>query len=83
MLVKLDRATAEDVVERFEMAIRQMNETMCKTLTYDIGKEIDWHNKLAESNGLKIYFDPYGYWQPGNNESTNGLLLDFHPRGAD
>lgn len=84
MLVKLDGATAKDVFEGFEMAFSPLDEAMRKTLTYDRGKEMAWHEKLAQSTGLKIYFcDPHSPWQRGSNENTNGLLRDFLPKGTD
>lgn len=84
MLVKLDGATAKDVFEGFELAFSPLDEAMRKTLTYDRGKEMAWHKKLAESTGLKIYFcDPHSPWQRGSNENTNGLVRGFLPKGID
>jgi IS30 family transposase len=84
MLVKLYGAMAKDVFEGFEMAFSPLDEAMRKTLTYDRGKEMAWHEKLAQSTGLKIYFcDPHSPWQRGSNENTNGLLRDFLPKGTD
>jgi IS30 family transposase len=55
-----------------------------KTLTYDCGKEMAQHEKLAEQTQMKIYFaDPHCPWQRGSNENTNGLLRQYLPKGMD
>jgi transposase, IS30 family len=42
-----------------------------KTLTYDWGKEMVEHERLAERLAVQIFLaDPYSPWQRG----TNGLL---------
>ena len=41
------------------------------------------HAALAERLNLTIWFaDPYAPWQRGSNENTNGLLLQFLPKGT-
>ena len=54
-----------------------------KTLTLDNGKEFAEHERLAARTALEIYFaDPYCPWQRGTNENTNGLIRQYHPKGA-
>lgn len=84
MLVKMDGATALDALRGFEQAFSPLHEALRKTLTYDQGKEMALHKKLAQSTGLKIYFaDPHSPWQRGICENTNGLIRQYLPKGTD
>lgn len=84
MLVKMDGATAMDALKGFEGAFSPLDPELRQTLTYDQGKEMALHKKLAESTGMKIYFaDPHSPWQRGINENTNGLLRQYLPKGTD
>lgn len=84
MLIKLDGSTAVDALEGFTRAFSALPPQMRQTLTYDQGKEMALHKKLAESTGLKVYFcDPHSPWQRGINENTNGLLRQYLPKGTD
>jgi len=84
MLVKMDGSTALDALQGFEQAFSPLPTEMRQTLTYDQGKEMALHKKLAESTGLKIYFaDPHSPWQRGINENTNGLIREFLPKSSD
>jgi len=84
MLVKMDGATAEEALRGYEQAFSPLDEALRQTLTYDQGKEMALHKKLAESTGLKIYFaDPHSPWQRGISENTNGLIRQYLPKGTD
>jgi IS30 family transposase len=84
MLVKLDGRDAVSALNGFSMAFSPLDPELRKTLTYDQGKEMALHAKLAESTGLKIYFaDPHSPWQRGICENINGLLRQYLPKGAD
>ena len=84
MLVKMDGSTALDALHGYEQAFSPLDEALRQTLTYDQGKEMALHKKLAESTGLKIYFaDPHSPWQRGINENTNGLIRQYLPKGID
>lgn len=53
-----------------------------KTLTYDQGKEMAEHQRLALDTGMRIFFaDPHSPWQRASNENTNGLLRQYFPKG--
>jgi IS30 family transposase len=50
----------------------------------DQGKEFACHAALETCHGLSVYFaDPYCSWQRGSNETGNGLLREFFPKGQD
>jgi len=64
--------------------LRDLPESLRRTMTLDNGKEFAEHHQLAEALGLAIYFaQPYASWQRGTNEHTNGLLRQFFPKGTD
>jgi IS30 family transposase len=55
-----------------------------KSTTLDNGSEHYLHARLQEELGMRTYFaDPYCSWQRGTNESTNGLLRRYFPKGTD
>ena len=84
MIVKMDGSSALDAFCGFEQAFSPLDESLRQTLTYDQGKEMALHKKLAESTGLKIYFaDPHSPWQRGICENTNGLIRQYLPKGTD
>jgi IS30 family transposase len=65
-------------------SLRDLPETLRRTMTLDNGKEFAEHEQLAEDLELDIYFArPYASWQRGTNEHTNGLLRQFFPKGTD
>jgi len=77
----LKAATTRQAAHR---SLRDLPESLRRTMTLDNGKEFAEHEQLAEDLGLDIYFaKPYASWQRGTNEHTNGLLRQFFPKGTD
>jgi IS30 family transposase len=84
MLVKLDSARAEEVLEGYSRSFKALPIEVRKTLTYDQGKEMALHRRLSRRTGLNIYFaDPHSPWQRGIGENINGLLRQYLPKRRD
>ena len=87
MLVKLPHpnpATAAHVLQAFTDKLCAVAQPMRKTLTYDRGTEMAYHQQLSANTGIAVYFcDPHSPWQRGTNENTNGLIRQFLPKGTD
>jgi IS30 family transposase len=85
MLLHLPAGHGADAVqEAMVAAMAGLPETLRKTLTWDQGREMTNHAKIAEATGLDIYFcDPHSPWQRGSNENTNGLLRQYFPKSTD
>ena len=42
------------------------------------------HHRFSLATDIKVYFcDPQQPWQRGSNETTNGLLRQYLPKGMD
>lgn len=84
MLVKLDAATAEDILRGFKRRLQSIPQSLRKTMTYDQGSEMSRHQDLSAALNMDIYFcDPRSPWQRGSNENANGLIREYLPKGTD
>jgi transposase, IS30 family len=75
---------AVEVHEAMCTAMADLPATLRRTLTWDQGKEMANHARIAAATDLDIYFcDPHSPWQRGTNENTNGLLRQYFPKSTD
>jgi transposase, IS30 family len=86
-LVILARMEGTDAVSAHEGFVRKLQHVpapLRKTLTYDRGKEMAQHERLAQRLAIQVFFaEPHSPWQRGTNENTNGLLRQYLPKGTD
>jgi IS30 family transposase len=84
MLARMDGTDARSARQGFTKKLRHVPALLRKTLTYDRGKEMAEHARLAERLAIRIFFaDPYSPWQRGTNENTKGLLRQYVSKGTD
>ena len=84
ILARMEGTDAGSAREGFTRKLRHVPASLRKTLTYDRGKEMAEHERLAQRLAIQVFFaDPYSPWQRGTNENTNGLLRQYLPKGTD
>jgi IS30 family transposase len=84
ILARMEGTDATSARQGFTKKLRHVPAALRKTLTYDRGKEMAEHEQLAQRLATQIFsVDPYSPWQCGTNESTNGLLRQYLPKGTD
>jgi IS30 family transposase len=84
MLVKVAGKDTESVVSALIEQSRQLPSELYQSLTWDRGKELADHKRLALASDVEVYFcDPRSPWQRGSNENTNRLLRQYLPHGTD
>ncbi len=86
-LVMLARVPSKDTKTVINALIKQAHKLpreLYKSLTWDRGKEMADHERFTLNTDTKVYFcDPQSPWQRGSNETTNGLLRQYFPKGMD
>lgn len=81
---KVARLKARNVARSAKRQLGGLPRGLRRTATFDNGKEFADHQRLARATGIDIYFArPYHAWERGSNESFNGLLRQFFPKGTD
>ena len=84
MLARISNKDTATVVAALARQIQHLPRELRRSLTWDRGKELADHKRLALATDLDIYFcDPNSPWQRGTNENTNRLLRQYFPKGTD
>jgi len=84
MLAKVKNKDTESVVSALIKQSKKLPSELCKSLTWDRGKELADHKRFTMETNIDVYFcDPSSPWQRGSNENTNGLLRQYFPKGTD
>jgi IS30 family transposase len=75
LLEKYDAATVRKAIEK---RFKGLEGRLCKTITFDQGKENGGHKTLTENTGVKVYFcHPHSPREKGTCENTNYLIRDM------
>jgi IS30 family transposase len=78
------RHTAQAVHDALIAALSAVPAPLRRSLTWDQGKEMALHTRIADALGMPVYFcDKASPWQRPSNENTNGLLRQYFPKGTD
>lgn len=84
LVAKVARLKARQVTRAATRQLAHLPSGLRHTATFDNGKEFADHRRMAQATNLDIYFArPYHAWERGSNESFNGLLRQFFPKGTD
>jgi IS30 family transposase len=82
MLAKVTNKDTHSVVQALIRQARKLPNELCKSLTWDRGKELADHKRFTLATDIDVYFcDPHSPWQRGSNENTNRLLRQYFPKG--
>jgi IS30 family transposase len=75
---------ATTVADAMITQMRRLPEHLRRSVTWDQGKEMSQHVRVAAELDCGVYFcDPHAPWQRGSNENTNGLLRQYFPKSTD
>jgi IS30 family transposase len=84
LLARVSDRRAATVRAAAEGCFGTLPEALCRTVTFDNGKEFAEHERLSAATGINVYFaHAYAAWERGTNEHTNGLVRQYTPKGTD
>jgi IS30 family transposase len=65
-------------------AMERLPRRLCRSLTWDQGKEMAEHARFTADTGVPVFFcDPRSPWQRASHENANGLVRQHLPRTVD
>jgi len=68
----------KDVRKSIEKRLKTLEPQLVKSITFDQGKEMSEHERLASSIKMKVYFcHPHSPWEKSTCENTNFLIRDM------
>lgn len=81
MLAKVSNKDTATVVAALAGQGQHLPRELHRSLTWDRGKVLAGHKRLALATGLDVDFcDPNSLWQRGTAENTNRILRQHSPR---
>jgi IS30 family transposase len=84
LLARVSDRRAATVRAAAEERLAALPDALCRTVTFDNGKEFAEHEQLSAATDIDVYFaHPYAAWERGTNEHTNGLVRQYTPKGTD
>jgi IS30 family transposase len=84
LVAKVQRLKARNVARSAIRQLARLPRGLRRTATFDNGTEFADHERITLATGIDVYFArPYHAWERGANESFNGLLRQFFPKGTD
>ena len=84
LLAKVDGKDTETVINALIRQAHKLPKELYKSLTWDRGKEMADHQRFTLPTGIKVYFcDPHNPWRGSNENTKNGLIRQYLPKGID
>lgn len=84
MVVNVASKGSETFISALIKHARKLPQELYKSLTWDRGKEMADHKGFTSATDISVYFcDPQSPLQRESNENTNGLPMQYFPKGID
>lgn len=84
LVTKVPRLKSRIVARAITKQLQPLPKPLRHTATFDNGTEFAAHERIARATDIDVYFArPYHAWERGCNESFNGLVRQFFPKGTD